>query len=215
MYTICNFQKKHSNCSFFVYQINIEGIDPSWASLDAEFEGEYCWIFVQNIMAIIHKCKQRSHHLSVIFLEIAIWKMESNRSIITLLQHLYLTTHLIASILLNSYFLLNYVIWYLNKQDDISCGPPIRTNRHFGDAFPFLQTRGWMPWEKGQREDAWRNTLRIITSSFIMTEVGFNLQWYPETFVLVYTKGYQILGIFLDIATYKLDDFNIVTIPNL
>ena len=39
-------KKRHSNGGFFVYQISIDGIDPSWASLDAEFEGEYAWPFV-------------------------------------------------------------------------------------------------------------------------------------------------------------------------
>ena len=35
-----DFQKKHSKRDFFVYQINIDGIDPSWVSSDADFKGE-------------------------------------------------------------------------------------------------------------------------------------------------------------------------------
>ena len=51
----------HSNGGFFAYQVNIDGIDPSWESLDAEFEMEYGRIFVikypsQRSVAMIHKC---------------------------------------------------------------------------------------------------------------------------------------------------------------
>ena len=41
------FSKKgHSNVGLFVYEIDIDAIDPNWVSLYAEFEGESGWIFV-------------------------------------------------------------------------------------------------------------------------------------------------------------------------
>ena len=43
----CLFSKKGlSNGGLFVYGINVDRIDPSWVSLDAEFEGEYGLISV-------------------------------------------------------------------------------------------------------------------------------------------------------------------------
>ena len=36
----------NDNVASFVYGINIDGIGTSWVSLDAEFGGEYGWIFV-------------------------------------------------------------------------------------------------------------------------------------------------------------------------